>query len=115
LVTLHLERIFDPTSFAVVGASDEEGSVGYVLMKNLMGSGYEGQVYPINIRDPEVFGLRAYKSVSELPETPDLAVVATPAKTVPGILEECGKAGIKGVIVISAGFKEVGAEGKALE
>jgi len=115
LVTLHLERIFDPKSVAVVGASDEEGSVGYVLMKNLMGSGYEGQVYPINIRDPEVFGLRAYKSVSELPETPDLAVVATPAKTVPGILEECGKAGIKGVIVISAGFKEVGAEGKALE
>ena len=115
MVTLHLERIFDPKSVAVVGASDEEGSVGYVLMKNLMGSGYEGQVYPINIRDPEVFGLRAYKSVSELPETPDLAVVATPAKTVPGILEECGKAGIKGVIVISAGFKEVGAEGKALE
>lgn len=115
LVTLNLDRIFDPKSVAVVGASDEKGSVGYVLMKNLTELGYEGKVFPVNIRDPEVFGLKAYKTVSELPETADLAVIATPAKTVPDVVEECGEAGIKGLIIISAGFKEVGAEGKALE
>ncbi|UCE44509.1 MAG: bifunctional acetate--CoA ligase family protein/GNAT family N-acetyltransferase [Candidatus Bathyarchaeota archaeon] len=112
---MNLDKIFNPKSIAVIGASDEKGSVGYVLMKNLKELGYKGKVYPINIRDLEVFGLKAYKTVSELPENVDLAVVATPAKTVPVILEECGKAGILGVIVISAGFKEIGVEGKALE
>ncbi|UCC32862.1 MAG: acetate--CoA ligase family protein, partial [Candidatus Bathyarchaeota archaeon] len=115
MATLNLDKIFDPKSVAVIGASDEKGSVGYVLMKNLTELGYKGKIFPINIRDPEVFGLKAYKTVSELPEAVDLAVVATPAKTVPDILEECGKAGILGVIIISAGFKEIGAEGKALE
>jgi len=115
LVTLHLEKIFNPKSVAIIGASDEEGSIGYVLMKNFLNSGFEGEVYPVNIRKEEISGVKAYKNVEQLPKTVDLAVIATPAATVPDIVEQCGRVGIKGLIIISAGFKEVGAEGKALE
>jgi acetyltransferase len=115
LVTINLDKIFNPKSIAVVGGSDEEGTVGYALMKNLTELGFNGKVYPVNIHKTEILGLKAYESVSELPETVDLAIIATPAKTVPDVVEQCGKAGIMGIIIISAGFKEVGAEGKALE
>jgi len=115
LVTRNLDKIFNPKSIAVIGASNEEGSVGYVLIKNLTELGYEGKVYPINIHENKILGFKAYQSVNELPETVDLAVIATPAKTVPEIVEQCGKAGIIGIIIISAGFKETGPEGKALE
>lgn len=115
MVTQDLDRLFNPQSIAVVGASDKTGSVGYALMRNLTELGYEGTIYPVNIRKPEIFGLKAYQTVSQLPKTVDLAVIATPAKTVPEILEQCGKAGIIGIIIISAGFKESGSEGKALE
>jgi len=115
LVTLNLDKIFDSKSIAVVGASDEEGSVGYTLMKNLTELGYKGKVYPVNVRKKEILGFKAYKTVDQLPETVDLAIIATPAKTVPEVVEQCGKAGIIGIIIISAGFKEVGPEGKALE
>ena len=115
MVTLYLDRIFNPKSVAVVGASDEEGSVGYALMKNFLESGFEGEVYPVNIRKKEILGVKAYQTVEQLPKTVDLAVIATPAKTVPDVVEQCGRAGIKGLIIISAGFKETGPEGKALE
>ncbi|MDW8022612.1 MAG: bifunctional acetate--CoA ligase family protein/GNAT family N-acetyltransferase [Nitrososphaerota archaeon] len=115
MVTTYLDKIFNPKSVAVVGASDEEGSVGYALMKNFLESGFEGEVYPVNIRKNEILGVKAYQSVLQLPKVVDLAVIATPAKTVPDVVEQCGKAGIKGLIIISAGFKEVGPEGKALE
>ncbi|MEM2280788.1 MAG: GNAT family N-acetyltransferase [Candidatus Bathyarchaeia archaeon] len=115
MVTAHLDKIFNPKSVAVVGASDEEGSVGYALMKNFLESGFEGEVFPVNIRKKEILGLKAYQNVLQLPKVVDLAVIATPAKTVPEVVEQCGKAGIKGLIVISAGFKEIGPEGKALE
>ena len=112
--TLELDKIFNPKSIAVIGASDEEGSVGYKLINNIL-AWKEGKVYPVNIRKKEILGQKAYQSISEISETVDLAVIATPAKTVPGVLEECGKAGVKGAIIISAGFKETGAEGLALE
>jgi acetyltransferase len=115
MVTLYLDKIFNPKSVAVVGASDEEGSVGYALMKNFLESGFEGEVYPVNIRKKEILGVKAYQTVEQLPKTVDLAVIATPAKTVPEVVEQCGRAGIKGLIIISAGFKETGPEGKALE
>jgi acetyltransferase len=115
LVTLNLDKIFNPKSVAIVGASDEEGTVGYTLMKNLTASKYGGKVYPVNIRKKEVLGLKACQSVEQLPETVDLAIIATPAKTVPDVVEQCGKAGIIGIIILSAGFKEIGPEGKALE
>jgi len=115
LVTSSLDKIFNPRSIAMIGASDEEDSVGYTLMKNLTELGYKGKVYPVNIRKKEILGFKAYQTVDQLPETVDLAIIATPAKTVPDVIEQCGKAGITGIIIISAGFKETGPEGKALE
>ena len=115
MVTLNLDKIFNPKSVAVIGASDEEGSVGHALMKNLTESSFEGRVFPVNLKKTEVMGLKAYSSVQQVPEPIDLAVIATPARTVPDVLEQCGKAGINGIIIISAGFKETGPEGKALE
>jgi len=115
LVTLNLDKIFSPKSVAVIGASDEEGSVGYALMKNFTESGFGGHVFPVNLKKTEVLGLKAYASVQQVPEPVDLAIIATPARTVPDVLEQCGRAGINGIIVISAGFKEIGPEGRALE
>ena len=115
MVTLHLAKIFNPKSVAIIGASDEEGTVGYALTKNFTELGFEGKVYPVNIRKTEILGLKAYQNVEQIPEPIDLAVIATPAKTVPDVVEQCGKIGIKGIIIISAGFKETGPEGKALE
>ncbi|MEM3463477.1 MAG: GNAT family N-acetyltransferase [Candidatus Bathyarchaeia archaeon] len=107
--------MFNPKSVALVGATDREGSVGRTLMTNLIESGFEGNIYPVNIRKKEVLGFRAYQSVEEIPETVDLAVIATPARSIPEIVEQCGRAGIKGIVIISAGFREVGPEGKELE
>ena len=115
MVTLNLDKIFNPKNVAVIGASDQEGSVGYALMKNFIESRFEGNVFPVNIKKPEILGLKAYESVDQIPEPIDLAIIATPARTVPEVLEQCGKIGIKGVIIISAGFKEIGPEGRALE
>jgi len=115
LVTVYLDKIFNPKSVAIIGASDEQGTVGYALMKNFTETGFEGKIYPVNIRKNEILGIKTYQTVEQIPEPIDLAVIATPAKTVPEIVDQCGKAGIKGIVIISAGFKEIGAEGKALE
>ncbi len=111
----NLSNFFNPKSIAVIGASDEEGTVGWRLFKNLVENGYNGRVYPINIRKQKILGFKAYQSVEQLPERVDLAVIAVPAKVVPSIVEQCGKVGIDNIIIISAGFKEIGQEGKALE
>ncbi len=113
--TLNLDKIFNPQSVAIIGASDAEGSVGYAIVKNFTKLGYAGKVYFVNIRKPEILGVKTYPTVAQIREPIDLAMIATPAKTVPDVVEECGKAGVKGVIIVSAGFKETGAAGKALE
>jgi acetyltransferase len=115
MVTLNLDKIFNPKAVAIVGASDEEGTVGHALMQNLIDLKFEGKIFPVNIHKTEILGFKAYPNVELIPEPVDLAVIATPAKTVPDIVEQCGRAGIKGLVIISAGFKEIGEEGKALE
>ena len=115
MVTLNLDRIFKPKSVAIIGASDTEGSVGYAIVKNFTQLGYAGEVYLVNMRKPEILGIKTYPTISHIPEPVDLAMIATPAKTVPDVVEQCGKAGVKGAIIVSAGFKETGAEGKELE
>jgi len=110
----NLTHFFKPGAVAVVGASVTEGTVGKAIMVNLVRE-FKGVIYPVNPKYEEIFGLRTYKSCRELPEAPDLAVIAVPAKAVPQVIEECGGRGTKAAIVISAGFKEVGPEGEKLE
>jgi len=115
MVVENLDKIFKPKSIAVIGASEKAGSPGYRVFRNLIGSGYEGVVYPVNPNRESVQGVQAYPSIDNVPKVVDLAIIITPAKTVPGILEQCGKRGIKGVLIITAGFKEIGPDGAALE
>jgi acetyltransferase len=115
MVTTNLDKIFNPQNVAIIGASDVEGSVGYAIVKNFTKTGFTGKVFFVNIRKPEILGVKTYPTVDQILEPVDLAIVATPAKTVPDVMEECGKAQVKGVIIVSAGFKETGSEGKALE
>ena len=111
----NLDKIFAPTRVAVIGASDTTTSVGYTVLRNLIGSGFRGVVYPVNPKRESIQGIQAYKNVESLPHYPDLAVICTPAPTVPGIIRCCGEAGTRGVVIISAGFREIGEEGKKLE
>ncbi|MEZ4618508.1 MAG: CoA-binding protein [Caldilineaceae bacterium] len=100
---------------AVIGATERHNSVGRTLLWNLISHPFGGTVYPINPKRDNVLGIHAYAAISEVPNQVDLAVIVTPARTVPGIIEECVEAGVKGAIVISAGFKEIGEEGARLE
>jgi acetyltransferase len=111
----NLHKIFNPHRVAVIGASDTPTSVGYTVLRNLVGSGFRGVVYPVNPKREAVQGIHAYKDVASLPNPPDLAVICTPAKTVPGLVRELGMAGTKGIVIISAGFREIGEEGRKLE
>ena len=110
-----LEAFLNPRSIAVIGASREGGKLGHAVLKSLIDSGFPGDIYPINPKADEILGLKAYASVFACPGSVDLAVVLVPAKLVPAVMKECGQKGVKGVIVISAGFREVGAEGMRLE
>ncbi len=111
----NLNKIFNPKSIAVVGASEKKDSVGYKLLYNLVNAGYKGDIHPVNPGKDMIQGYHAYSSVKDIPGTPDLAIIAVPAAIVPNVVEECGSAGMLGLIIVSAGFKEIGAEGKKLE
>lgn len=110
-----LDSIFNPKSVAVIGASEKPRSVGHALISNLTRNAFKGKVFPVNPKRETVLGMKAYPSLSSLPEKVELAVIATPADTVPGVIRECVAQGVKGVIIISAGFKELGKPGEALE
>lgn len=112
---LHLRAIFAPRSIALIGATDRPGSVGRTLLWNLLSHPFGGTVYPVNAKKRSVLGIRAYPSIAEVPDTVDLVIVATPAHTVPGVIRECVANGVRGAIVISAGFREIGPDGVALE
>jgi len=110
-----LDAIFKPQSVAVVGATERQGSVGRTILWNLLSTPFGGTVYPINPNRGSVLGIKAYRSLAAVPEPVQLAVIVTPADTVPGVIGECLQTGVKGAIVISAGFKEHGEHGKDLE
>jgi acetyl coenzyme A synthetase (ADP forming)-like protein len=110
-----LDELFRPRSVAVVGASNRPGAVGTSLFRNVLSAGFQGVVYPVNPKWPSVSGVRCYRSLRELPETPDLAVVIVPAPDVRGVVDALGRAGTRGVVVISAGFREIGGDGVARE
>ncbi len=113
--TPELDELFRPRSVAVVGASNRPGHVGTSLFRNLLQAGFQGVVYPVNPTWKSVSGVRCYPDVASLPEAPDLGVVIVPAPRVAGVVRELGARGARGVIVISAGFREVGEAGRALE
>jgi acetyltransferase len=110
-----LKALFEPGSIAVVGASAREGSVGQAVFRNLLFNGYTGVLFPVNPRQRSVMGVKCYGSVLDVDDPVDMAVVVVPAAGVPEVLEQCGRKGIRSAIVISAGFKETGPEGAALE
>ncbi len=104
-------NIFNPRSIAIVGASKVPGKLSYDILSNLVNLGYEGKIFPINTKGDEVLGLPILPSISALPEIPDLVLIIIPAPFVNAIVEECGQFGIENIVVISAGFKEIGGEG----
>jgi len=110
-----IEKMFNPETVAVIGATDSEGSVGRSLMKNLLLGKHKRTIFPVNPNHANVAGLKSYPSVSKIPGHVDLAVIATPAKTVPSLVEECAESGVEGAVIISAGFREVGSDGLRLE
>jgi len=110
-----LDAMFSPASVAVIGATSRPGTVGRTVLENLLRDTFRGKIYAVNAKHEEVLGHKAYKSIRDIPQPVDLAVVATPAVTVGPVIAECIEAGAKAAVVISAGFKERGAEGAALE
>lgn len=111
----YLNRFFTPKSVAIVGASERENSVGYRLLLNMQEAGFKGGLYPVNNKREQLLGLKAYPDLNSVPEELDLVVVATPAPSVPGIVRQCGEKGVTSIIIITAGFGELGAEGKRLQ
>ncbi|MHA3771447.1 bifunctional acetate--CoA ligase family protein/GNAT family N-acetyltransferase [Verrucomicrobiota bacterium sgz303538] len=110
-----LQTVFAPQSVALIGATEEPGSVGRTIFENLRTGGVDGVIFPVNPHRTKVLGSKAYKSISAVPEPVDLAIIATPAETVPEIIEQCASAGVAGAVIISAGFRECGAAGADLE
>lgn len=110
-----LDPIFNPKVVAVIGATETEGSVGKTVMQNLISGDFQGKIIPINPRRPTILGLQAYQNVTEVPSSIDLAIIVTPSHTVPSIIESCIAKKIPAAVIISAGFKEIGPEGLALE
>jgi acetyltransferase len=111
----YLSTLFAPKSVAVFGASDRVDSVGQIVFQNMLESGFKGLLYPINSKHPEVQGKPSFASIADIGKPVELAVIATPPQTVPGIIESCGIHGVKAAVIITAGFGEAGVEGEALE
>jgi acetyltransferase len=110
-----LDVFFIPKTIAVIGATDKENSVGKTILMNLTTGTFKGMVFPVNPKRNEILGFKAYPNLKSISEEIDLAIIVTPAASVPGIIRECNEVGVRGVVIISAGFKEVGEEGVKLE
>ena len=110
-----LDAFFKPNAVAIIGASQSPGKLGYTVLANVIESGFKGNIYPINPKASQIYNIKAYPSLMELPETPDLAVIVIPYNHVPAAMRECGEKGVKAVVVISAGFREASVEGMERE
>ena len=111
-----LNKIFKPDSVAVIGASNTPGKVGYIIVDNMVSGGYQGKIYPVNPNaDGEIQGLKAYANIKDIPDKVDLVIMSIPAVFVNDSVRDCGEAGVENMVVISAGFKEIGEEGAKLE
>ncbi|MFH1231682.1 MAG: CoA-binding protein, partial [Planctomycetota bacterium] len=110
-----LNALFSPKSIAVIGASNRPLTIGYRITQNLKDIGFKGPIYPVNPKDPEINGLKAYPSITIVPADVDLAHIVVKNTFVPQVMEDCGKKGVKAVIINTAGFKEIGGDGIQLE
>jgi len=110
-----LDAVLDPSSVAVIGASASPDKIGHKILRNIVDAGFPGPVYPVNPRGGEILGLKAYPSVLDTPGAVDTVVVVVPSRFVPGVMEECVQKGVKGAVIISSGFKDIGPEGAELE
>ncbi len=113
--TLNLHRLFNPKSVAVIGASEKEGSVGFSIMNNLVKTGFKGDIFPVNKKHKSIMGLPSFGSIQDIGSSVDMAVIAIPIRFVPRVVESCGKAGLAGAVIISAGGREIGEKGQAIE
>ena len=111
----HLDKLFRPESVAVIGASSQEGSIGHALLKNLVDGGFSGDIHPVNPKHDRVQDMAAVPSIGKIDKTVDLALIATPIATVPDIVRQCADAGVGGAVIISAGGRETGEEGREIE
>lgn len=112
---MSFESFFNPQSVAIVGASRQKGKVGYEILKNIIDARFEGEIFPVNPKADTIEGLKCYPDLQSIGQAPDLVVIIIPAKFVPAMMQQCVKVGVKSVIIITAGFKEVGEEGRELE
>jgi len=110
-----LKGLFQPRSVAVIGASDNPAKLGHTILKNIVDSGFQGAIYPINPKAPEILNLRCFKSVADVPDMIDMAVVVVPASAVPQVIRECGEKRVKAAVIITGGFAEAGPQGEKLQ
>ncbi len=112
---MSLEKFFNPQSVAVVGASRKKGKVGCEILTNIIAAGYKGKIFPVNKAADEIAGLKCYPDLKSIGQTPELVIIVVPAEAVSGLMRQCADIGAKAVIIITAGFKEVGPQGYELE
>lgn len=112
---MSLDNFFNPKSIAIIGASQKKGKVGYELLKSMIKAGFEGEIFPVNPKSGTIEGLKAYPDIASIGQVPDLVIIIVPAAFVSSVLEQCVQVGAKAAVVITAGFKEIGKEGKKLE
>ena len=111
----YLKKVFEPQSVAIVGASEDENSVGAQVLRNMREGGLKGEIYPVNPKERRVVGLQAYRNVCDIPYDVDLAVVVVPATAVAKAMVDCVTKGVKGAVLITAGFAETGGKGRILQ
>jgi len=112
---MSLESFFNPKSVAIVGASRQKGKVGYEILSNMIEAGYKGKIFPVNPNADSIEGLKCFPDLQSIGQIPDLVIIVVPANIVPAVMRQCADAGVQSVIVITAGFREVGKEGRQLE
>jgi acyl-CoA synthetase (NDP forming) len=110
-----LDRVFNPKSIALIGASASLGKWGQMIFSNIVAGGFPGKIYPVNPKEKKIFGIPVYQRVQDIPEPADLAIITTPADSVLSVIGDCGEKGIKAAVVVTSGFSETGDHGKALE
>ena len=112
---MSLETFFSPNSVAIIGASATPGKVGHEILTSMLKAGYPGKIFPVNNKADQIEGLKCFPDLASIGQVPDLVIIVVPAKVVPDIMQQCVTIGAKSVVIITAGFKEVGKEGAQLE